>query len=677
MQFPARLMHKQSGQTPLHIACRSNNKEAVALLLQKGADVNVQDMVFLLLRTQMQRGWDSLMIAAQQGNEEVVKKLLEYRPNTNQTDKFAKKASDRAATQNICYLIQSAAIDQRISQPKVTEKMSPRSPVAGSQRGGKRVESKKRIRVNLPPEQTTVLSYYREKFMEQIALLSKKLSQKSAAQLEQVIQSELDKSESFLREIVGNELEIITGKMKDQIDQHVLLKTKLAAAKAGIGDLFEGGDNERGHIKEVKAAFPLSPSRKVLLPKGTRFDKLQKKAATKTITRLNRTIDSLIDSKEDLLHSSKNVALSPRNLPKEKQDIYFALKREVMVFVGAKMDEIAEGIAAENKDTIQGILRERLTAMEKELRMDVKQSVNDLGKTLKSRVDSVVSERVTRIQKQLKTLKESESKLALSERVRAEQNISEEPSSRKQKFLQLSDLQSSIRQLDSSYTAMLDVGKSVQPKLKYDSSMKKQNLAHTERKGRNYTERVRSLSNQSKDSSMAQSKGSLQSAGLKGNRPDLTPYYAQLSASKLEEPSIKGSQTERPIEKPPRPKYYASMQKLAEEGQPAKVDYSKVEPHNSRIFPISKYSTPRTAAKDIGEELTAPIPDRAPVATSPPHYIGDGSFGSPSSDNKLTSLLARYQNINQRPIPEDVKDGITFTHSYNLLQLLLQKMWKK
>ena len=34
-----------SGQTPLHIACRNNDKESAALLLQKGADVNAQDMV--------------------------------------------------------------------------------------------------------------------------------------------------------------------------------------------------------------------------------------------------------------------------------------------------------------------------------------------------------------------------------------------------------------------------------------------------------------------------------------------------------------------------------------------------------------------------------------------------------------------------------------------------------
>ena len=608
------------------------------------------------------------MIAAQQGSEEVVRKLLEYRPNISQTDKFGKKASDRATNQNICYLIQTATIDQRITKTKDSgaAKHSAKSPHAlTSQRGGRKEdEGRKR---QLPKEEATVLLYYRQKFMEQIALLSKKLSQKSTIQLEKIIQEELDKSETFLRGTVGSELDSLTDKMKEQIDHHVLLKTKLAAAKAGVAEGVEEELHEKQ--KEIKAHFPLSPpkrSPKQEKPPNTKADK-------KTINRLNRTIESLIESKEDLLHT-KVGAFSPKDLPRGKQDMYIYLRKEILDFVGAKIDNIADSIAIENRENIAAILKEKVEALQKDIAIDLKRSMNDLGKTLKARIDNVVTEKVTRMQKQLKTQKDSEMKFAMTERTKMEMSRVDEASLKNlSKHMQLNELQNSIRQLDSSYTAMLDSGRVARSNYgggNHDSKMS--SFMRSEKGGRNVhtSERVRSLSNKSKGASHEQhQKEDMENAAKAGfdNKPEDQLAASQASGTSL--PS--GNQTDRIQEKPPRPKYYASMQRQAEEGHTAKVDYSKVEAHNTRVLPnTSKQSTPLPVPKDTPEELVPAdaLADPAdslrevnPKVLTPQYYIGDGSSSHLPADNaKLNSLMARYANVYQKTATEDSKGIISF-----------------
>ena len=645
------------------------------------------------------------MIAAQQGNEEIVKKLLEFKPNTNQTDKFGKRASDRAATQSICYIIQSAGIDQRLGKSKGFSdysgnlktskgfsdsrgdiKISPKSTIY-SQRGEsggfkgilkEEIRKKNQVmpkstskrRLHSPPkaaqkfgsrseEHTSILTYYREKFMEQIALLTKKLSQKASQQLENVMQEELDRSESFLRGVVGSELGLLTDKMRSQIDQHIVLKTKLAAAKAGAAEAVEG----EAAIKlssELKTKFPLAPKNKEYsMVRAKAYEGVQKQVAKKTITRLNRTIDSLIDSKEDILQNVKSNALSPKNFTREKQELYAKLKREVMIFVGEKIDEIAQSIAAENRSAIVGILRDRLNFMEKELRTDVKTTANNFGKELKARVDTMVTEKLTRIAKQVKTARNEEYKNAYSERVEisgvedqrgAEHRANLPP--KNTKFSQLSELQSSIRGLDNSYNAMLD---SCRGALKVDSSRRikeKPKPPKSEKKGRNTTERMRSLSNRSKDSAVI-------------NRPDVTPYYVQLSnsrsdAEKVHEQSVSKNEISENLGMPRKPKYYMSIQQLAGEGQATKVNYALVQAHNSKVIPSSKLSSPGPDPKDIEEDrfdAKSQGPNAKDLRVYSPKYIGDSEpkRNSPPTDDKLNSLLARYSNVYQKGASEEQK----------------------
>ena len=83
------ICRKQIGNTPLVIAALKDNKEAVELLLEKGADIEAKThnvrlqstrplvkMSFLLTITAEQHGFTSLIIAAMEGHKEVVTLLL-------------------------------------------------------------------------------------------------------------------------------------------------------------------------------------------------------------------------------------------------------------------------------------------------------------------------------------------------------------------------------------------------------------------------------------------------------------------------------------------------------------------------------------------------------------------------------------------------------------------------
>lgn len=66
-----------SGGSPLHQAVKNSNPEIIQLLLEKGADLNVQDQ---------DHGWTPLHTAAIHGNAEVCRLLLEQGANTNIMD---------------------------------------------------------------------------------------------------------------------------------------------------------------------------------------------------------------------------------------------------------------------------------------------------------------------------------------------------------------------------------------------------------------------------------------------------------------------------------------------------------------------------------------------------------------------------------------------------------------
>lgn len=78
-------------------ACYDNYLEGVKLLVQHKADINFQDS----------RGWTPLMIAAYKGHLQIVEFLIDKEADASVSDKFGKKAQDRAKTCEIFYLITS------------------------------------------------------------------------------------------------------------------------------------------------------------------------------------------------------------------------------------------------------------------------------------------------------------------------------------------------------------------------------------------------------------------------------------------------------------------------------------------------------------------------------------------------------------------------------------------
>ncbi|CDW84155.1 consensus ankyrin repeat-containing protein [Stylonychia lemnae] len=117
----------QAKQSILFNTCYDNYAEGLRLLINNKADVNQQD----------HRGWTPLMIAAHKSLNEIVDILInEGGVDVAITDKFGKKAQDRAGNSEIFYMLSSAAIEKRMrdassskrqSKSKVTSRQNNRS----------------------------------------------------------------------------------------------------------------------------------------------------------------------------------------------------------------------------------------------------------------------------------------------------------------------------------------------------------------------------------------------------------------------------------------------------------------------------------------------------------------------------------------------------------------------
>lgn len=109
IQYGADINHVNNAKQPiLFIPCWNSDIEMVKLLFDSGADVNYTDS----------RGWTPLMIASAQGSEELVEFLLQNNADVDLKDKYGKKASDKAKSHSIFYMISSAGIDKRLKKSK-------------------------------------------------------------------------------------------------------------------------------------------------------------------------------------------------------------------------------------------------------------------------------------------------------------------------------------------------------------------------------------------------------------------------------------------------------------------------------------------------------------------------------------------------------------------------------
>jgi ankyrin repeat protein len=125
-------LQNAKGHTALALAVKAGQFECAELLVKKGANVNAinkakQSVLFLAsyeghldicemlfetgkvkVDTQDIRGWTALMMASQQGFQDIVELLIKHDADVSLGDKFGKKAHDRAKNQKIFYVLSSA-----------------------------------------------------------------------------------------------------------------------------------------------------------------------------------------------------------------------------------------------------------------------------------------------------------------------------------------------------------------------------------------------------------------------------------------------------------------------------------------------------------------------------------------------------------------------------------------
>ncbi len=409
------------------------------------------------------------MIASQQGSEAIVKKLIEYGPDINLEDKFGKKAYDRATNQTIFYLLQSAAIDQRI---KVSENHvaalagSAKKPPSANNKSASTSQPARTLRssldfgkssVNLrassgfpkvpstePSAGEEIMEYYKSQFAGQMSKLTEHLSRQVQRRLRTVVEGEAGRSEEFLRGALGGTFNGITQKIKEQIDQHISLKIRLASAKAGINDpsvtTMEGSlkspppQMAKSSVTDLKTELSLGQTKSEQQENRSNSKgrgriggdkenfKLTECAMSPSKRPEELSIGEVLGENGGLRDSKRSLGLSPSVsrpiLPKDKQELYNQLKKQMTLYLGKQLDELTSRVANSVMERLMTMLKKRTDRTEMALRGEIVQSLGTLTQDLRARVDMVITERMTRVNKRMKDrLKEEKDRLR-SESVR-------------------------------------------------------------------------------------------------------------------------------------------------------------------------------------------------------------------------------------------------------------------
>eukprot|EP01022_Parablepharisma_sp_SALTPOND_P004345 TRINITY_DN120124_c6_g1_i1.p2 TRINITY_DN120124_c6_g1~~TRINITY_DN120124_c6_g1_i1.p2 ORF type:complete len:532 (+),score=67.23 TRINITY_DN120124_c6_g1_i1:9772-11367(+) len=347
------------------------------------------------------------MIASQQGNESIVKTLLAYHPNINKEDKFGKKAHDRTQDQNIFYLLQSAAIDQRIkiSETRVMSAVGEKAHAKCEKKQLAKSFDVRKENVKIEEDKKDIMEYYKAHFADQVKKLTDHLSKSVQHRLRVTIEKEVAKSSDWLRGVLGGEMNNINDKIKEQIDQHISLKIRLASARAGIDPISED------QLKESLANIRINL--------GSDADKENfKYSHNNSPSQQNDTTITEILTEKECNQPSRHDNVEISKWSKDKRDLYNMLKKQMTLYVSKQLDEIAGRLSDGTLERLLAVLNKKLNGIESNLRTEITKSFTQLTKDFKSRIDMIITEKMTRAAKRMKDKLTEEKKQVRSESLR-------------------------------------------------------------------------------------------------------------------------------------------------------------------------------------------------------------------------------------------------------------------
>ncbi len=479
------------------------------------------------------------MVAAQQGNETILKLLLSRRPDLDLTDKYGKKAIDRASSQAVAYLLEAQSVTQQLVVPRSKEKeksgarttrrAQSRAEATRAQGSGRvrRQHSESRSPSPDGDKREKVLGYYRAKFMEKIAVLAKRLSKGSSEQLEQILEEEMGKGETLLRGVAGEEMGVLTERVKEQLNHRIESRFReigatLPMQKKGFGD--------------IRPCFPTRAKTVAAaeenLPENKEGGKNPYKDMVK-VSRLTHSIDSMLADSKDL-SGSQTFALA---LSKEERETYEYLWKELTKFLSSQMNAATQNLAAENRAILAKLLPERMARTEQNLRTEVRCAVSKMSQALAKRIDSLLDECAFRSAKATNKMPAVVSKETATKPLPPEGRFA--------------DLQSDIARIDEQYKQLLVAGPISATPAKKRSRSRGAAESRTEAKGVVYALRY------------AGAEGIEERQTIESRRP--------------------GSVAETSRGTPQN--YYKSMLAQAKEGTETGVDYRYVKKHIARVTP--------------------------------------------------------------------------------------------
>jgi len=288
------------------------------------------------------------MIAVHQGNEKIVRMLLEYGADPLLVDRFGKRAVDRTKDPRIIGLLNAAAFEEDSVNSK-----------------------------HYKQKKEEVLKSYKEKIKEELRKETKNRLRLLNNQVKESAKNQLEAAETPLRKEVKRHISELTAKMNTQINQHLKKKIKEATK-------LEGHTEERkGLPLTERTKFPVKALKKVSTPEKRQSIKPNK--------------DSFKSNTEKVM--SPKTIHNINNIPTK---VHIELKPELTKYMNQKLEELCKRLAEENKSLIDSIVESKLDELRKELKENIGKSVNNWGRIVKESTNKAINDWMKYAQKDKK-----------------------------------------------------------------------------------------------------------------------------------------------------------------------------------------------------------------------------------------------------------------------------------
>jgi len=477
------------------------------------------------------------MIAAHQGNEEIVKLLLKHNPNSSLKDKYGKTAIGRAKTVTIKKLIENFQYNPTRTPKKTKSVTSFRSRTS--------------IMSDPVYKQSGITPMQARKKIE------KKVKKEVTKEIDSLIESEISKGENCIRDVIGSEMQTLTTKIKQNIETQLIYKF---GESGGVGEVFE--DVKEKYVQNE----PINCDNMETIKKQKSQSKDQKDSKEQGTGSSSGLLKVFTITPKEISEKNESPP-EPEPYPPTEMQQNLGIFSDYAEFIKIVAKQMAVSHITDVKNTIES----RLDSLEHILRNDLKDVISNMTKEIYTKMDKLYLEKCkqNRLNSRSPSISPKNSSI-----VSANKRKSVDSNEK------LEYLQSSIVELETQYKNMISSGdpqKYIQTDFKTRSKSVSKN--HPNVVPLNYpTANV--------------SKQLIEQNSPKRNHDGLITRRQSASAVLLTQSSVCLSNNFDG---------YKSIQDQIRENSEKRVDYKYIEPHIAKVTPRAASSKNVSSISPISE----------------------------------------------------------------------------